>query len=60
MKRKTVKSPYGVWVTVYEVEYDGRVFWFNEKELKDAETRYNAANAPKSIDDLNWQFNGDG
>jgi hypothetical protein len=46
MKQKTIKSPCGVWVTLYEVEYDGSVFWFSEEELKDAEARYNAANPP--------------
>ena len=55
MKRMIVRSPYGVDITVYEVEYDGSVFWFSEKEFKDAD-RYHAANHPHNLDDLNWQF----
>ena len=60
MKQMTVRSPYGVDITVYEVMHESKVYWFTEDALMYAERLYRAANQPRDLDDLNWQFNGDG
>ena len=43
MKEKTVRSPYGVYITIYEVKTGGRTFWFRESELDTAEMRFKAS-----------------
>ena len=36
MKKKVVKSLYGVWVTVYEVEHNGKMLWFTQDAVDNA------------------------
>lgn len=40
MKQKLVKSSYGVWKNVYEVDHEGVTMWFDEKELEVAARRF--------------------
>ena len=59
MEKKVVKSPYGVWITVYEVKYEGRILWFDEKAVKDAERRFvYRVSQGKDEDELAWTFKG--
>ena len=49
MKKKTVKSPYNIWTTIYEVKSGGRTFWFRESELDTAELRFKASPQIKEV-----------
>jgi len=40
MEKKLVKSQYGIWVDVYEVEHEGKILWFREYEIESAARRY--------------------
>ena len=60
MKKKVVKSQYGVWITVYEVEHEGRILWFDEKAIESAAHRY-AIRRDEDEDEMAWLLeSGDG
>lgn len=40
MEKKLVKSQYGVWIDVYEIEHEGTILWFREYEIESAARRY--------------------
>jgi hypothetical protein len=39
MEKKLVKSQYGVWIDVYEIEHEGRILWFRDYEIEAAAKR---------------------
>ena len=40
MEKKIVRSQYGVWIEVYEIEHEGRILWFRTYEIESAARRY--------------------
>ena len=40
MKKRLVKSQYGTWTDVYEIEHEGRILWFRDDEIEIAAKRH--------------------